>query len=125
METLLSYNLAFSEGTLLAIMSSVMNHWVIFLKQVQVGRCRENSEFRFILIYSYCLCDIVLINYMHLLLLQNSAHEVERKEYHSRMLELCWFFFDLLIMGYVEDKSTGLCFHYPEDLEWTIYVEVS
>ena len=35
-----------------------------------------------------------------------------------------WFFFDLLILGYVEDPATGKSFRIPGGLEWAIYVEV-
>ena len=35
-----------------------------------------------------------------------------------------WFFFDLLMLGYVEDSDTGLSFHIPGGLSWAIYVEV-
>ena len=37
--------------------------------------------------------------------------------------EVRWFFFDLLILGYVEDPATGLSFQLPGGLRWTIYVE--
>ena len=36
-----------------------------------------------------------------------------------------WFFFDLLILGYVEDPATGKSFRIPGGLEWAIYVEVN
>ena len=55
--------------------------------------------------------------------MQNSAHEGEQKEYASRIDILNWFFFELLLIGYVEDSDTGLCFHFPEDLKWTVYIE--
>ena len=35
-----------------------------------------------------------------------------------------WFFFDLLMLGYVEDSDTGLSFCIPRGLAWAIYVEV-
>ena len=35
-----------------------------------------------------------------------------------------WFFFDLLILGYVEDPLTGQSFRFPGGLEWSVYVEV-
>ena len=35
-----------------------------------------------------------------------------------------WFFFDLLILGYVEDPATGKSFRIPGGLEWAIYIEV-
>ena len=41
------------------------------------------------------------------------------------MNEIGWFFFDLLILGYVQDVATGESFHLPFDLGWNIYVEVS
>lgn len=37
---------------------------------------------------------------------------------------LGWFFFDLLVLGYVEDKDTGLSFRLPAGLNWVVYVEV-
>ena len=36
-----------------------------------------------------------------------------------------WFFFDLLILGYVEDPVTGNSFRIPGGLEWAIYIEVN
>ena len=35
-----------------------------------------------------------------------------------------WFFFELLILGYVEDPATGLSFHSPAGLSWALYIEV-
>ena len=35
-----------------------------------------------------------------------------------------WFFFDFLILGYVEDPLTGHSFRFPGGLEWSVYVEV-
>ena len=44
---------------------------------------------------------------------------------YCQLLEVIgWFFFDLLILGYVEDKDTGLSFRLPGELEWFVYVEV-
>ena len=44
---------------------------------------------------------------------------------YGRLIEVIgWFFFDLLILGYVEDKDTGLSFHLPGGLGWLVYVEV-
>ena len=40
------------------------------------------------------------------------------------MDSISWFFFDLLVLGYVEDRNSGLSFRLPGDLSWTIYVEV-
>ena len=35
-----------------------------------------------------------------------------------------WFLFDLLILGYVEDRNSGLSFRLPGELKWTFYIEV-
>ena len=44
---------------------------------------------------------------------------------YRRLIEVIgWFFFDLLILGYVEDRDTGLSFRLPGGLDWAIYVEV-
>ena len=37
---------------------------------------------------------------------------------------ISWFFFDLLILGYVEDPVTGNSFHIPGGMEWSVYIEV-
>jgi len=38
---------------------------------------------------------------------------------------LAWFFFKLLVFGYVEDLETGLAFRLRGGLRWRIYVEVT
>ena len=44
---------------------------------------------------------------------------------YRRLIEVIgWFFFDLLILGYVEDRDTGLSFRLPGGLDWAIYMEV-
>ena len=35
-----------------------------------------------------------------------------------------WFFFDLFILGYVEDPLTGWSFRFPGGMQFAIYVEV-
>lgn len=35
-----------------------------------------------------------------------------------------WFFFDLILLGYVEDPVTGLSVSIPGGMDWRIYVEV-
>ena len=52
------------------------------------------------------------------------ATESEKDHHQELMKVISWFFFDLLLLGYVEDKSTGLSFRLPRGLEWAIYVEV-
>ena len=39
------------------------------------------------------------------------------------MEDIGWFFFDLLILGYVEDPATGKSFRMPGGLQWAIYIE--
>ena len=48
----------------------------------------------------------------------------ERNHYHEIMEVVSWFFFDLLLLGYVEDPNTGLSFCIPRGLGWSIYAEV-
>ena len=55
--------------------------------------------------------------------LQESAHEKEKAHYCNLMQDIGWFFFDLLILGYIEDSTTGKSFQVP-DLSWEMYVEV-
>ena len=44
---------------------------------------------------------------------------------YMKLMEVTgWFFFDLLLLGYVEDRETGLSFRIPGGLQWAIYVEV-
>ena len=40
------------------------------------------------------------------------------------MESISCFFFDVLFLGYVEDKATGLSFQIPGELGWKIYIEV-
>ena len=39
--------------------------------------------------------------------MQESAPDPEKKKYYKIMESISWFFFDLLIIGYVEDNATG------------------
>lgn len=39
-------------------------------------------------------------------------------------MDIGWFFFDLLLLGYVEDPSTGISFCSIEERELEIYIEV-
>ena len=50
----------------------------------------------------------------------------ENEQAHHRQLikVIGWFFFDLLMLGYVEDSHSGLSFRIPGGLAWAIYVEV-
>lgn len=44
--------------------------------------------------------------------------------YSALMKSISWFFFDLLILGYVEDRKSGLSFRIPRAQLWSIYIEV-
>ena len=50
--------------------------------------------------------------------------EIEQSHYRDIMDTICWFFFDLLVLGYVEDQRSGLSFRLPGGMQWAIYIEV-
>lgn len=49
----------------------------------------------------------------------------ENAKYDTLMDTFAWFFFKLLVFGYVEDLGTGLAFQLRGGLRWRIYVEVN
>jgi hypothetical protein len=48
----------------------------------------------------------------------------EQEEFDHWVEQTSWFFFQLLVMGYVEDIESGESFHLPTGLGWKIFVEV-
>ena len=48
-----------------------------------------------------------------------------KSPYHELINKVGWFFFDLLVLGYVEDPSSGKSFHFPANLSWKLFIEVS
>lgn len=48
----------------------------------------------------------------------------ERERYNQLIEAAGWFFFDLFVLGYVEDPVTGCSFRFPGGLKWSIYIEV-
>ena len=50
--------------------------------------------------------------------------ESEDQNYKELMKVIGWFFFDLFLLGYVEDTITGLSFSIPGGMDWKIFVEV-
>ena len=48
----------------------------------------------------------------------------EHIRYKKLMEVIGWFFFDLFILGYVEDPVTGHSFRMPGGLAWSVYIEV-
>ncbi|CAI8052619.1 E3 ubiquitin-protein ligase rnf213-alpha [Geodia barretti] len=53
-----------------------------------------------------------------------SVDEREGKHYKELIKVISWFFFDLLLLGYVEDPITGLSVCISGGMDWKIYVEV-
>ena len=53
------------------------------------------------------------------------VHENEKTQYNKLMEVVNWFFFDLLVLGYVEDTTSGESFRLPGGLAWAVFVEVS
>ncbi len=49
--------------------------------------------------------------------------ETEKQNYLDLVDTISWFFFDLLMIGYVEDKN-GISFRIPGELNWKIFIEV-
>lgn len=58
-------------------------------------------------------------------ILKESVVESDQERYQSLMEIIGWFFFDFLLLGYVEDPDTGRSFRLPGGLGWLIFVEVS
>ena len=56
--------------------------------------------------------------------MQDLATESEQTRYGDLMEVIGWFFFNLLLLNYVEDPNSGLSFFLPGGLEWAIYIEV-
>ena len=59
----------------------------------------------------------------HNFVFQESTPDIT-SPYHELMKEVGWFFFDLLVLGYVEDPSSGKSFHFPANLSWKLFIEV-
>ena len=66
-----------------------------------------------------------LYSFLNMCHLQESVDKSEGERYHQLMETIGWFFFDLLILGYVEDLATGKSFRIPGGLKWAIYIEVN
>ena len=50
---------------------------------------------------------------------------MEQVNYQNLKDIIAWFFFDLLVLGYVEDLESGLSYRIPGGLEWAVYIEVT
>ena len=64
-----------------------------------------------------CVCSV-------LSLLQNSCQQKEKDQYKELMDTVNWFLFELLVLGYVEDPTSGASFRLPGGLCWAVYIEV-
>ena len=50
--------------------------------------------------------------------------ETEKSDTNELLDTIGWFFYHLLVLGYVEDQATGTSFRFPGGQEWAIYIEV-
>ena len=65
--------------------------------------------------------------YFNFTLLMYHRTEQDKKEFlypHQLMETIERFFFNFLVLGYVEDPSTGASFRFPGGQKWAIYIEV-
>ena len=67
----------------------------------------------------YTVCVRVLFS-----LVQDSCQQKEKDQYKELMDTVNWFLFELLVLGYVEDPTSGASFRLPGGLCWAVYIEV-
>ncbi len=48
----------------------------------------------------------------------------EKRKIEELLDTIGWFFYHLLILGYVEDPSTGASYRLPGGQDWAVYIEV-
>lgn len=65
-----------------------------------------------------CLLSLLIVQF------QNDTEKAERDQYSKLIETVGWFFFDLFILGYVEDPPTGWSFRFPGGMQLAVYVEV-
>ena len=56
--------------------------------------------------------------------LQDSVDKAEVYAFQQLLQTIDWFFFDLFLLGYVEDPATGQSFRFPGGMAWAVYIEV-
>ena len=56
--------------------------------------------------------------------LQDSVDKADVHTYQRLLQTVDWFFFDLFLLGYVEDPATGRSFRFPGGMAWAVYIEV-
>ena len=60
-----------------------------------------------------------------LMMYQGAGQDEKELLYLKELMDtIGWFFFNFLVLGYVEDPSTGASFRLPGGQEWAIYIEV-
>ena len=57
-------------------------------------------------------------------LLEGAQDESEHKKMAALLDTIGWFFYHLLVLGYVEDPVTGTSYRLPGGQDWVIYIEV-
>ena len=55
---------------------------------------------------------------------QDSVDKADVHTYQQLLQTVDWFFFDLFLLGYVEDPATGQSFRFPGGMAWAVYIEV-
>ena len=55
---------------------------------------------------------------------QDFEDEDDKAQFGKLSSQISWFFFSLLIVGYVEEYCSGLSYRLPGGLMWSIFVEV-
>ncbi len=54
--------------------------------------------------------------------------ETQAKDERDRIAQLTdtigWFFYHFLVLGYIEDPTTGTSYRFPGGQEWAVYIEV-
>ena len=56
--------------------------------------------------------------------LQESVDKANVQTYQHLLKTVNWFFFDLFLLGYVEDPATGQSFIFTGGMAWAVYIEV-
>ena len=56
---------------------------------------------------------------------KTNSSERETTQYHSLMIEVFWFLFSLVGMGFVEDVETGESFRVTGCADWRLFIEVA
>ena len=58
------------------------------------------------------------------MLSRKSLDQAEESKFSELIETIEWFFYDFLVLGYVEDLISGDSFRFPGGQKWHIYIEV-